>query len=125
MRTTVVAESGAKPGGAYSHANVANGFVFLSGQGPASPADGSVSQDFEQQVRQTLSNLRTVLEAAGAGFDNVVKVNAYLADIDTFPVFDRIYAEFFPSRPPARTTVGATLRGIMVEIDCIAALPED
>lgn len=124
MRDIVVAESGAKPGGAYSHANVARGFVFVSGQGPASPVDGAVSPDFGQQVRQTLSNLGAVLRAAGADFDDVVKVNAYLADLKSFSDFDRIYSEFFPARPPARTTVGAGLRGIMVEIDCIAELPE-
>lgn len=124
MREVVVADLGAKPGGHYAHANVANGFVFVSGQGPVDPATGKMPTEFGEQVRQTLRNLQVVVEAAGASLDDVVKVNAYLTDLTRFEAFNEVYKEFFPSRPPARTTVATGLRGILVEIDCIAVLPQ-
>jgi 2-iminobutanoate/2-iminopropanoate deaminase len=124
MRRTVTAERGAKPAGPYSHATVANGFVFVSGQGPFDPETNSAPDAFADQVRQTLENLSVVLEAAGTSLSEVVKVNAYLTDLTRFADFNEVYREFFPSDPPARTTVATGLLGILVEIDCIAALPE-
>jgi len=124
MRRTVMAEKGPAPAGPYSHAVVANGFVFISGQGPVDPATGVMPDAFKDQVRQTLSNVRTILEAAGTSLDNVVKVNAYVTDLTRFAQFNEIYEEFFGQDPPARTTVAAGLLGMLVEVDCVAALPE-
>jgi 2-iminobutanoate/2-iminopropanoate deaminase len=112
-----------KAGGHYSAAVVANGFVFVSGQGPIDPVAGRAPDGFAAQLRQTLANVRTVLEKAGARMEDVVKVNAYLADITRFAEYDAVYQEFFPGDPPARTTVGAQLAGIQVEVDCVALLP--
>jgi 2-iminobutanoate/2-iminopropanoate deaminase len=124
MRKTVTAEKGPKPAGPYSHAVVSGGFVFISGQGPVDPETGTMPDAFADQVRQTLKNVRTILEAAGSSLDNVVKVNAYVTDLTRFQEFNEVYKDFFTYDPPARTTVGTSLLGFLVEIDCIAAVPE-
>jgi 2-iminobutanoate/2-iminopropanoate deaminase len=124
MRKTVTAEKGPKPAGPYSHAVVSGGFVFISGQGPVDPETGTMPDAFADQVRQTLKNVRTILEAAGSGLDEVVKVNAYVTDLTRFQEFNEVYKEFFTNDPPARTTVGTSLLGFLVEIDCIAAVPD-
>ena len=124
MKKTVMAEKGAKPAGPYSHAVVANGFVFISGQGPVDPDTGTMPDAFTEQVRQTLRNVQTILEAAGTSLDNVVKVNAYVTDLTRFQEFNEVYGEFFQQDPPARTTVGSSLLGFLVEVDCIASIEE-
>ncbi len=124
MRETITAEKGPEPAGPYSHAVVANGFVFVSGQGPVDPETGAMPDAFKDQVRQTLSNVQTILEAAGSSLDDVVKVNAYVTDLTRFSEFNEVYKEFFRHDPPARTTVASGLLGFLVEIDCIAVLPE-
>ncbi len=124
MRKTVMADKGPAPAGPYSHAVVANGFVFISGQGPVNPETGTMPDAFPDQVRQTLENVRTILEAAGSSLDDVVKVNAYVTDLTRFSEFNDVYKEFFQDDPPARTTVATALLGILVEVDCIAAISE-
>ena len=124
MRKTVTAERGPAPAGPYSHAVVANGFVFISGQGPVNPETGTMPDAFADQVRQTLKNVQTILEAAGSSIDDVVKVNAYVTDLTRFAEFNEVYKGFFRSDPPARTTVAVALLGILVEIDCIATVQE-
>jgi 2-iminobutanoate/2-iminopropanoate deaminase len=124
MRRTVTADRGSAPAGPYSHAVVANGFVYVSGQGPVDPETGTMPDGFADQVRQTLKNVRTILEAAGSSLDDVVKVNAYVTDLTRFAEFNEVYKEFFRNDPPARTTVAAALLGILVEVDCIATVEE-
>jgi 2-iminobutanoate/2-iminopropanoate deaminase len=124
MRQTVTAEKAPKPAGPYSHAVVTDGFVFISGQGPADPETGAMPDAFAEQVRQTLRNVQTILEAAGSGLDDVIKVNAFVTDLTRFQEFNEVYGEFFRHDPPARTTVGASLLGFLVEVDCIARLKE-
>ena len=124
MKKTVMAEKGPKPAGPYSHAVVANGFVFISGQGPVDPETGTMPDAFADQIRQTLRNVQTILEAAGTSLDNVVKVNVYVTDLTRFQEFNEVYEEFFQQDPPARTTVGASLLGFLVEVDCVASLEE-
>ena len=120
MRKTVTPEKGPATGGAYSPGGVARRSGFVAGQGPVEPASGEMPDGFVDQVRQTLTNLQTVLEAAGSSLDDVVKVNAYLTDLTRFAQFNEVYREFFRQDPPARTTVGAALLGFLVEIDCVA-----
>ena len=124
MRKIVTAERGPKPAGPYSHAVVSGGFVFVSGQGPVDPESGIMPDAFADQVRQTLKNVQTILEAAGSNLENVVKVNAYVTDLTRFAEFNEVYKEFFRHEPPARTTVATSLLGFLVEIDCIAAIPD-
>ena len=123
-RETITAENAPEPAGPYSHAVVAGGFVYVSGQGPVQPETGEMPDSFEEQVRQTLSNLKTILEAAGSGLDNVVKVNAYITDLTRFSEFNEIYKEFFQDAPPARTTVATALLGMLVEVDCVAVVAQ-
>jgi len=124
MRKTVMAEKGPQPAGPYSHAVVSGGFVFVSGQGPVDPETGTMPDAFPDQVRQTLENVRTILEAAGSSLEDVVKVNAYVTDLTRFAEFNEEYKEFFRHDPPARTTVATALLGILVEVDCVAELKD-
>ena len=123
MRKALIVDAALKPGGHYSHAVIANGFVYVSGQGPADPKTGVAPDAFAEQVRQTLRNVQIILKGAGADMKDVVKINTYLSDLTRFPEYNTIYKEFFPTEPPARTTIGCQLFGIQVEIDCVAALP--
>ena len=121
-RETVTAGGAPEPASPYSHAVIANGLVFISGQGPVNPEAGTMPDAFAEQVRQTFENVRTILDASGASLDDVVKVNAYLTDLTRFAEFNEVYGEFFRHDPPARTTVATALLGILVEVDCIAVL---
>ena len=114
------------PGGPYSHAVAANGFLFTAGFGPVDPATGSiVGTEIQEQTRQVLRNIATVLSAAGLGFGDVVKSTVHLADVARdFAAFNAVYAEFFADGFPVRTTVGSVLPNILVEIDVVAALPQ-
>ena len=110
-----------KPVGAYSRAVRAGDFVFISGQVPVDPKTQKVvSEEFETQVRQTLSNVKAALGAAGATLDDVVSVIAYLTSMDDWGKFNDIYKETFPAPYPARTAVGAMLRGFKVEVSAVA-----
>lgn len=124
MRKAIMVPGAVSPAGHYSHAVIANGFVFVAGPGPADPATREVKGTFEDQVRQTLANLRTILNGAGADLEDMVKVTVFLSDIALFRRYDAVYREVVPAGPAARTTVAAMLNNIDIEIDCIAALPE-
>jgi len=119
------AVSGTKPAGAYSPGVMAEGrFVYVSGQGPlrdGEPAPGTI----EEETELVLENLATVLAEAGATMADVVRCGVFLADIEDFAAMNAAYERAFPHPLPARTTVGAILPGIKVEIDCVAVLPED
>ncbi len=115
---TVRTERAPQAIGPYSQAVKAAGFVFVSGQIPLRPNGELVEGDFADQVRQVLTNVRAVLEAAGSGLDRVVQVTAYLTDMANFPIFNEVYAEFFDAPYPARAVVGvASLpKGVSVEV---------
>jgi 2-iminobutanoate/2-iminopropanoate deaminase len=107
--------------GPYNQAIVANGFVFVAGQGPFRPGDGEVTgAGVKEQTELALANMRAVLEAAGSSMDRVVKVTAYIDDFDLFDDYNEAYRMAFPDPTPARTTVACDLGGILVELDCIA-----
>jgi len=118
------AVTGSTPAGAYSPGIVAEGrFVYVSGQGPT--RDGVVvGETAGEQTKVVLENLAAVLAAAGASLADVVKCGVFLADIADFAEMNAVYAEVFPDPLPARTTVGAGLVGMRVEIDCVAVLPD-
>jgi len=117
------AVGGSLPSGAYSAGIVAEGrFVYVSGQGPI--RDGVViGETAGEQTRVTLDNLAAVLAEAGASLADVVRCGVFLADMADFDAMNQVYADVFPRPLPARTTVGAALAGILVEIDCVAVLP--
>jgi 2-iminobutanoate/2-iminopropanoate deaminase len=111
--------------GPYSPAIVANGLVFVSGQGPIDPASGEVVRgDIQTQTKLVLQNIEVILEEAGSSLGKALKTTVYLADIADFAAMNEVYATFFTSAPPARTTIQAAALplGIDVEVDVIALL---
>jgi 2-iminobutanoate/2-iminopropanoate deaminase len=122
VKKAIFPDNAPKPVGPYSPAVTAGDFVYVSGQGPTDPATGRMVTDSVQaETRQVLTNIRTILEAAGASMADVVKCNVYLADRRDFAAMNEVYREFFPTDPPARTTVEAHPPvDIRVEIDCVA-----
>ena len=121
MRTVVKTPKGPQPRGPYSQAIVADGFVFVAGQGAINPSTNEFELgDVAAETRRTLQNIQAILEGAGSSLADVVRVGVFLADIKDFDAMNAVYTEFFPKDPPARTTVGVQLSKIKVEIDCIA-----
>ena len=109
--------------GPYSHAIDADGFIFLSGQTPIDPASGKlVSGSITEETKQCLTNLGAVLEAANLTFENVIKCNVFLTDMNFFNEMNDEYKKFFNEPYPARSTVavaGLPL-GARVEIEMVA-----
>ena len=121
MREVIRTSDGPQPRGPYSQAIVADGFVFVSGQVPVNPSTNELELgEVGSETRRTLQNIRAILEAAGSSLRDVVRVGVFLADLKDFDAMNVVYREFFPADRPARTTVGAQLPKIKVEIDCIA-----
>ncbi|MGH2788102.1 MAG: RidA family protein [Actinomycetota bacterium] len=109
--------------GPYSQAISSDTLVFCSGQIGLDPSSGELaSDDVAGQTRRAMRNLDAVLAGAGASLSNVVKVTAYLVDMDDFAAFNDAYGDFFPDDPPARATVGvaALPKGARVEVECVA-----
>jgi 2-iminobutanoate/2-iminopropanoate deaminase len=125
VKEAVRTEKAPAPIGPYSQAIKARGILFVSGQIPKKPGAADLSPDFRAQAVQCFENIKAIVEAAGAAMADVVKVNAYLADLAKFPVFNEVYSTYFVAPYPARTTVGAVLPGgaVQVEVDAIVALP--
>lgn len=128
-----------KPVGLYPHARRVGNLLFLSGIGPREPetdgvpgltrsAAGNYTEfDFEAQVHSVFKNVRTVLEASGAKWEDLVDVTVFLVNMERdFHIFNRIYAEYFNTSLPCRTTVGIDRlpTPIAIELKCIAALKE-
>jgi len=97
-------------------------YLFLSGMGPIDPRTGGRNHGpIADQIRTTLSNVKHLLESAGSSLDRVVRVHVVLADISHLEEMDRVYREFFPVDPPARTAWSMQLRfGNGCEIECVA-----
>lgn len=110
--------------GPYSQAIEQGGFIFVSGQLPIDPATGEFPQGgIEAQTRQSLANLKSILEQAGSGMGKVVKTTVLLADMGDFAAMNGVYSEFFEAPFPARCAfaVKTLPKGALVEIECIAA----
>jgi 2-aminomuconate deaminase len=137
MSDIVHASSAPKAVGAYPHARRVGNLLFLSGVGPRSPRDNSipgnvlddqgklVSYDIEAQCRQVFANVRAVLEASGARWEDLVDVTVYLTDMQRdFPSYNRLYAEYFTTAQPCRTTLGITAlpTPIAIELKCVAVI---
>ncbi len=121
MRTVVRTSDAPQPRGVYSQAIVADDLVFVAGQACVNPRTNELEYgDIKSETRRTLENIRAILDAAGSSLKDVVRVGVFLADLSDFAAMNEVYREFFPEDQPARTTVGAQLPKIKVEIDCIA-----
>ncbi len=107
--------------GPYSQGYEVNGFVFSSGQIPVNPENGEIPEGIVAQAEQSCKNVGAVLEAAGVGYDNVVKTTCFLAEMADFAAFNEVYAKYFTSKP-ARSCVAAKAlpKGVLCEIEAIA-----
>lgn len=124
-KRTIATDRAPQAIGPYAQGVVGGRFLFLSGQVPLDPATGQlVRGTVQEEVARALENLRAVLEAAGAGFDRVVRTTVYLTDLRDFEAMNEAYARVFGVSRPARSTVqvAGLPRGARVEIDAIAIL---
>jgi reactive intermediate/imine deaminase len=115
------------PGGHYSHATVANGFVFVSGQLPITARGEKLTQaSFEAQAQQVLSNVEAALVAAGSGVMQLVQVRVYVDDIANWPAFNRVYERWAGGAVPARAVVpvGALHYGFKVEVEAVGLIQD-
>ena len=139
MNDVVHAERAPKPVCAYPHARRVGNLLFLSGVGPRNPLDNEipgnvydangklVSYDIAQQCHTVFANVRAVLAASGASWEDLVDVTVFLTDMARdFAAYNKIYAEYFTAAQPCRTTLGisALPTPIAIELKCIAAIPE-
>jgi len=122
IKKQITTNQAPSPAGAYSQAIVADKFVFVAGQRPVNPCTGEMAEGIEEQTRQVIENIEAVLKAAGSGLEHIVKSTVYLSDIANFSAMNGVYEKMVPEPYPGRTTFGAQLRGILVEIDVIALL---
>jgi len=116
-------QSAPQPIGPYSQGIKTGNFLFVSGQGPADPKTGKMIEvDIEKQTRQTLQNIKAIVEDSGLTLGDVVKVSIFLKNASDFQKMNEVYKTFFQENPPARTTVQAEFvsPGMLIEIDAIA-----
>jgi 2-iminobutanoate/2-iminopropanoate deaminase len=124
-KKVVQTEEAPKAIGPYSQAIQAGNFLFLSGQIPLDPKTGElVKGDIRKQTQRVLENIKGVLESQGLGMDNVVKATIFLKDIGNFNQVNEVYGTYFPSSPPARSTVEVSKlpRDADIEIEVVALL---
>ena len=109
--------------GPYVHAVKTGNMIFISGQLGLNPADGTLPEGIEAQTHQALKNLGAVLEAAGVGYEDVVRTMVFLDNMDDFATVNAIYAEYFKDAAPARSCVEVARlpKGGLIEIEAIAA----
>lgn len=138
MSDVVRTDTAPAPVGAYPHARRVGDLLFLSGVGPREPGSNTIpgnvydaegkltGYDIEQQCRQVFANVRAVLEASGARWEDLVDITVFLTDmVRDFSTYNRLYAEYFRGVDACRTTLGITAlpTPIAIELKCIAALP--
>ena len=141
MSDVIKAGAAPKPVGTYPHARRVGNLLFLSGIGPRTPGSNAipgnvynaagrlVDYDIVAQCHSVFANVRAVLEASGARWQDLVDVTVYLTDMARdFPAYNAVWAEYFPdaARAPCRTTLGITAlpTPISIELKCLAVLPE-
>lgn len=108
--------------GPYSQAVLSGNTLYVSGNIPVVPCDGSVPEGIEAQAKQVFENMKAVLAAAGMEMSSVLKTTAFLTDLSNFAVFNGIYAEYFSAPYPARSCVEVSKlpKGVLVEVECVA-----
>jgi 2-iminobutanoate/2-iminopropanoate deaminase len=114
-----------KPVGPYSSAMIVGNLVYVSGQSGRDPVTDVVADDIAAQTEQVLTNIRTILEAAGTGMSKVVRCGVFLTDMREFKQMNAVYERMFAGHKPARTTVAVSELpgpGLRVEIDAVALL---
>jgi 2-iminobutanoate/2-iminopropanoate deaminase len=124
MKEVIYTEAAPKPIGPYSQAVKTGNMLFVSGQIPIDPKTGEVVKGgIKEQTRQVLENIKAVLEAASYTLNDVTMAFVFLADMNMFPEYNEVYAQYFKEKPPARVTVQAARlpRDVLIEIAVIAA----
>ena len=139
MDTTHISTTAPEPVGHYPHARRVGNLLFLSGVGPRKKGTKDipgvtldaqkniVAYDIEAQCRSVFDNVRDILESSGATWGDLVDVTVYLTNMkDDFPIYNRLWAEYFRDNPPCRTTleINCLPTPIAIELKCIAALKE-
>lgn len=122
-RNAITAPEAPAPGGPYSHAVEAHGFLYTAGFSPHHPQTGEIPEGVTAQTHQVMAHLQAVLAARGLTFDDVVKATVHLSSLTHFDEFNAAYETHFTPPFPVRTTVGPELNGFDVEIDVVAAIP--
>lgn len=109
--------------GPYSQAITTGNLLFISGQIPVNPADGSIPEGIKAQTAQSIANIKAILSEAGMSMDNVVKTTVFLADMSLFAEMNEVYAENFTAPYPARSAVAVRElpKQVLVEIETIAS----
>jgi endoribonuclease L-PSP, putative len=111
--------------GPYSQAYSVNGVVYTSGQIPVNPKDGKIATTIEEQTKQSCENVLAILKEAGSNMENVFKTTCFLADMSDFEAFNKVYAEYFISKPARSCVAVKTLpKEVRCEIEAMAVLPE-
>lgn len=123
MKTQIATEKAPGAIGPYSQAIDCGPFIYASGQIPLNPATGEMAEGIPEQTRQSLANVKAILEAAGLTMANVVKTTVFLADMNDFTAMNAVYAEAFEAPYPARSAVAVKQlpKNALVEIEVIAA----
>ena len=125
MKEPVLTDHGPKPIGPYSQAIRANGFLYVSGQVGLDPQTGALTgTTIQEQTERTLQNVKGIVEAAGVKLNHVVKTTVFLKDMNDFAAMNEVYARYFTSAPPARSTVQVARlpKDALVEMEVIAVL---
>ena len=124
MKNIIHTDNAPKAIGPYSQAVMAGGMLFVSGQIPINPQTGELSTaDISEQTKLVMDNIGAILKAAGLSYENIVKTTCLLADINDFAAMNKVYAEYFPTNPPARSAfaVKDLPKGARLEIEVMAA----
>lgn len=127
MKKTYITKKGPKAKGPYSTVVISGSTAYISGQGPIDPATGAVVDgDIQEQTRQVLENIKTILGEIGLGMHHVLKTTVFLKDMDDFAAMNEVYAEYMGPNFPARTCIqaGRLPFDIGVEIEAIAEIPQ-
>lgn len=122
MKVKIESGNAPKAIGPYSQAVLVDDTLYVSGNIPVNPATGDVADGIVNQSKQVFENMKSVLNEAGMGFENVVKTTAFLTDLSNFATFNEIYASYFVAPYPARSCVEVSKlpKNVLVEVECIA-----
>src|SRR6056297_3562515 len=123
MKKIIQTDNAPKAIGPYSQATKAAGLIFISGQLPINPKTGEMPNNVKEQTKQSMENIKAILESDGLSMKNIVKTTVLLKNINDFATMNETYGQYFESEPPARAAyeVANLPKAALVEIECIAA----
>ena len=123
MKTQISTSNAPAAIGPYSQAISTGNLLFITGQIPVNPADGTIPEGIKAQTAQSIANIKAILAEAGMTFDNVVKTTVFLSDMNNFVPMNEVYAENFTAPFPARSAVAVKdlPKQVLVEIETIAS----